>query len=93
MKDYVPQTSPVYHVNSPKGYCSLTGKPIYSPNEATKPRYAPTLAWTKDGAGGGLAAEQTCAWGRSMQLLKIGESRTQMRGWDDNFRMVLLSEI
>ena len=39
-KDYVPQcASPVYHVNSPKGYCSVTG---YSPNEVTKPRYAPT---------------------------------------------------
>ena len=34
--------SPVYHVNSPKGYCSITGEPIYSPNEVTKPRYAPT---------------------------------------------------
>ena len=40
-KDYVPQNpcaSPVYHVNLPKGYCSLTGKPVYSPNEVTKPR-------------------------------------------------------
>ena len=40
-KDYVPQNpcaSPVYHVNSPKGYCSVTGEPIYSPNEVTKPR-------------------------------------------------------
>ena len=40
-KDYVPQkpcASPVYHVNSPKGYCSITGEPIYSPNEVTKPR-------------------------------------------------------
>ena len=38
-KDYVPQNpcaSPVYH--SPKGYCSITGEPIYSPNEVTKPR-------------------------------------------------------
>ena len=44
-KDDVPQkpcASPVYHVNSPKGYCSITGEPIYSPNEVTKPRYAPT---------------------------------------------------
>ena len=41
-KDYVPQDpcgSPVYHVNSPKGYCCITGEPIYSP---VKPRYAPT---------------------------------------------------
>ena len=42
-KDYVPQcASPVYHVNSPKGYCSITGEPIYSPNEVTKPRYSAT---------------------------------------------------
>ena len=44
-KDYVPQNpcaSPVYHVNSPKGYCSITGEPIYSPNEVTKPRYSAT---------------------------------------------------
>ena len=44
-KDYVPQNpcaSPVYHVNSPKGYCSVTGEPIYSPNEVTKPRYSAT---------------------------------------------------
>ena len=47
-KDYVPQdpcgdgNSPVYHVNSPKGYCCITGEPIYSPVKATKPRYAPT---------------------------------------------------
>ena len=44
-KDYVPQdpcgdgNSPVYHVNSPVGYCHITGEPIYSP---VKPRYAPT---------------------------------------------------
>ena len=45
-KDYVPQNpcgiSPVYHLNSPKGYCHITGEPIYSPMKATKPRYAPT---------------------------------------------------
>ena len=47
-KDYVPQdpcgdgNSPVYHVNSPVGYCHITGEPIYSPVKATKPRYAPT---------------------------------------------------
>lgn len=45
-KDYVPQSpcgnSPVYHLNSPKGYCHITGEPIYSPMKATKPRYAPT---------------------------------------------------
>ena len=37
-----PCASPVYHVNSPKGYCSITGEPIYSPNEVTKPRYSAT---------------------------------------------------
>ena len=44
-KDDVPQkpcASPVYHVNSPKGYCNITGEPIYSPNEVTKPRYSAT---------------------------------------------------
>ena len=47
----------------------------------------------KDGAGGGPAEEQTCARGRCMRLLKIGESRTRMRGRDDNFRMGPLSGI
>ena len=42
-------------------------------------------AQTKDGAGGGPAEEQTCARGRYMRLLKIGESRTRMRGRDDSF--------
>ena len=47
-KDYVPQNpcgdgnSPVYHVNSPVGYCHITGDPIYSRNKPTSPRYAPT---------------------------------------------------
>jgi hypothetical protein len=46
-KDYVPQNpcgSPVYHVNSPVGYCRLTGEPIYSPKKgysATSPTYTP----------------------------------------------------
>jgi hypothetical protein len=47
-KDYVPQNpcgdgnSPVY--NSPVGYCSLTGEPIYGPKKgytATSPTYTP----------------------------------------------------
>ena len=51
--------------------------------------YEAGLAQTKDGAGGGPAEEQTCARGRCMRLLKIGESRTRMRmrGRDDSFRM------
>jgi hypothetical protein len=46
-KDYVPQNpcgSPVYHVNSPVGYCRITGEPIYSPKKgysATSPTYTP----------------------------------------------------
>ena len=40
---------------------------------------------TEDGAGGGPAEEQTCARGRGMRLLKIGEFRTRMRGRDVNF--------
>jgi len=46
-KDYVPQNpcgSPVYHVNSPVGYCRLTGEPIYGPKKgysATSPTYTP----------------------------------------------------
>ena len=44
--------------------------------------YEAGLARTKDGAGGGQAEEKTCAWGRGMRLLKIGE---WMRGRDDNF--------
>ena len=39
---------------------------------------------TKDGAGGGPAEERTCARGRGMRLLKIGKSRTRMRGRDDS---------
>ena len=49
--------------------------------------YEAEQAQTKDGAGGGPAEEQTCARGRCMRLLKIGESLTQMRGRDDVFRM------
>ena len=37
--------------------------------------YEAEQAQTKDGAGGGPAEEQTCALGRGMLLLKIGESR------------------
>ena len=51
------------------------------------------LARTKDGAGGGPAEEQTCARGHGMRLLKIGESRTRMRGRGDYFRMGPLSGI
>ena len=40
--------------------------------------YEAEQAQTKDGAGGGPAEEQTCARGRGMRLLKIGESRTRM---------------
>ena len=40
--------------------------------------YEAGLAQTEDGAGGGPAEEQTCARGRGMRLLKIGEFRTQM---------------
>ena len=42
-------------------------------------------ARTKDGAGGGPAEEQSWARGRGAGLLKIGESRTRMRGRDDVF--------
>ena len=49
---------------------------------ASEQEYEAGLARTKDGAGGGPAEEQTCARGREMRLLKIGESRTRMRGWD-----------
>jgi hypothetical protein len=37
-KDFVlqnPAGSPVYHVNSPTGYCRITGEPIYGPKKAT----------------------------------------------------------
>ena len=46
--------------------------------------YEAGLARTEDGAGGGPAEEQTCARGRGMRLLKIGEFRTRMRGRDVN---------
>ena len=46
---------------------------------------------TKDGAGGGPAEEQTRTQVRGMRLLKIGGSRTRMRGRDDIFRMGPLS--
>ncbi len=39
--------------------------------------YETEKAQTKDGAGG--LEERTCARGRDMRLLKIGESRTRMR--------------
>ena len=55
--------------------------------------YEAGLARNKDGAGGGPAEEQTCAQGCCMRLLKIGESRTRMRGLDNNFRMDPLSGI
>ena len=42
-------------------------------------------AQTMDGAGGGPAEERTWARGRGAGLLKIGESRTRMRGRDDIF--------
>ena len=45
-------------------------------------------ARTKDGAGGGPAEEQAWTRGRGMRLLKIGESRTRMRGRDDDFEYV-----
>ena len=56
-------------------------------------RYEAGLAQTEDGAGGGPAEERTCARGCGMRLLKIGESRTRMRGRDENFRMDPLSRI
>ena len=56
-------------------------------------KYEAGPAQTKDGAGRGPAEEQTCMQGRGMRLLKIGESRTRMRGRDDNFRMDPLSRI
>ena len=55
-------------------------------NEARRAR-------TKDGAGGGPAEEQAWARGRGTWLLKIGESRTRMRGRDDSFRIVRLTRI
>ena len=45
-------------------------------------------ARTKDGAGGGPAEEQAWAQGRGTGLLKIGESRTRMRGRDDVFEWI-----
>ena len=45
-------------------------------------------ARTKDGAGGGPAEEQAWARGRGTGLLKIGESRTRMRGRDDVFEWI-----
>ena len=42
-------------------------------------------AQAMDGAGGGPAEERTWARGRGTGLLKIGESRTRMRGRDDIF--------
>ena len=58
--------------------------PTLKPSEA---EYESEQAQTKDGAGGGPAEERTCARGRGMRLFKIGESRTQMQGRDDSFRM------
>ena len=55
--------------------------------------YEAEQAQTKDGAGRGPAEERTCARGRGMRLLKIGESWTRMRGRDGNFRMDPLSGI
>ena len=46
-------------------------------------------AQTKDGACSGPAEEQPCARGRGMLLLKIGESRTRMRGWDDSLFQIV----
>ena len=43
---------------------------------------------TKDGAGGGPAEEQAWTRGRGTRLLKIGESRTRMRGRDDVFEWI-----
>ena len=45
-------------------------------------------AQTTDGAGGGPAEEQAWARGRGTGLLKIGESRTRMRGRDDIFEWI-----
>ena len=47
--------------------------------------YEAGQARTEGGAGGGPAEEQTCARGRGMRLLKIGEFRTRMRRRDVNF--------
>ena len=51
----------------------------------TGAEYEAGQAQTKDGAGGGQAEEKTCARGRGMRLLKIGEFRTRTRGRDVNF--------
>ena len=40
--------------------------------------YEAEQAQTEERAGGGPAEERTCARGRCIRLLKIGESRTQM---------------
>ena len=55
--------------------------------------YEEEQAQTKDGAGGGQDEERTCVRGRGTRLLKIGGSRTRMRGRDDNSRMGPLSGI
>ena len=62
--------------------------PTLKPSEDTPAsEWITEWAQTEDGAGGGQAEEQTCARGRGMRLLKIGESRTQMRRRDGNVRM------
>ena len=67
--------------------------PMLMPTDDIGAEYEAGLAQTKDGAGGGPAEEWTCARGRGMRLLKIRESRTRMRGRDDNFLMGPLSWI
>ena len=49
--------------------------------------YEAERAQTKDRACGGPAEDRTCMRGRGMRLLKIGESRTRMRGRNDSFRI------
>ena len=54
--------------------------------------YEAGKARIEDGAGGAPAEEQTCVRGRGTRLLKIGESRTRMRGREGNFEWEPLSK-
>ena len=47
-------------------------------------------AQTKDRADSEPAEERTCTRGRCMRMLKIGESRTRMRGREDSLSDVRL---
>ena len=71
--------------NLPRGRQDIRPKPARTSQMQAGPTFEPSedspeaeheagQAQTKDGASGGSAEEQTCARGRGMRLLKIGES-------------------